>query len=98
MNEWQKRRFATKIISALFNTVTNKKIALFGFAFKKVCFINYILRPFTLFPSCNRWLSGPTKGYYRCVDKCNQRRVICTFQENKLRFFMWSLNTWLGNV
>ena len=35
MNEFQKRRFANRIISALFNTVTNKKIALFGFAFKK---------------------------------------------------------------
>jgi len=35
MNEYQKRRFANRIIEALFNTVTNKKIALFGFAFKK---------------------------------------------------------------
>jgi len=35
MNEFQKRRFANRIIEALFNTVTNKKIAIFGFAFKK---------------------------------------------------------------
>lgn len=35
MNEYQKRRFANRIIEALFNTVTNKKIAIFGFAFKK---------------------------------------------------------------
>lgn len=35
MNEFQKRRFANRIIEALFNTVTNKRIALFGFAFKK---------------------------------------------------------------
>lgn len=35
MNEFQKRRFVNRIISSLFNTVTNKKIALFGFAFKK---------------------------------------------------------------
>ncbi len=35
MNEFQKRRFANRIISALFNTVMNKKIAIFGFAFKK---------------------------------------------------------------
>ncbi|KAK2181016.1 hypothetical protein NP493_415g01005 [Ridgeia piscesae] len=35
MNEYQKRRFANRIISALFNTVANKKIAIFGFAFKK---------------------------------------------------------------
>merc|ERR1712241_180160 len=35
MNEHQKASFARKIISTLFNTVTNKKIAVFGFAFKK---------------------------------------------------------------
>merc|ERR1712241_1602331 len=35
MNEHQKATFAEKIISTLFNTVTRKKIAVFGFAFKK---------------------------------------------------------------
>merc|ERR1712242_161424 len=35
MNEHQKEHFTHKIISSLFNTVTNKKIAIFGFAFKK---------------------------------------------------------------
>merc|ERR1712012_1228597 len=35
MNEHQKQCFAGKIISSLFNTVTNKKIAILGFAFKK---------------------------------------------------------------
>jgi len=35
MNEFQKRRFTYHIIHSLFNTVTNKKLALFGFAFKK---------------------------------------------------------------
>ena len=35
MNEYQRRRFANRIINCLFNTVTDKKIALFGFAFKK---------------------------------------------------------------
>merc|ERR1711897_65654 len=35
MNEHQKATFAEKIISTLFNTVTHKKIAIFGFAFKK---------------------------------------------------------------
>merc|ERR1712190_533207 len=35
MNEHQKSSFTTNIISSLFNTVTNKKIAVFGFAFKK---------------------------------------------------------------
>mmetsp|Transcript_2408 Transcript_2408/g.7054 ORF Transcript_2408/g.7054 Transcript_2408/m.7054 type:complete len:840 (+) Transcript_2408:77-2596(+) len=35
MNEHQKTSFAGKVISSLFNTVTNKKIAIFGFAFKK---------------------------------------------------------------
>merc|ERR1711915_455016 len=35
MNEHQKEHFTHKIISSLINTVTNKKIAVFGFAFKK---------------------------------------------------------------
>ncbi|KAH7724855.1 UDP-glucose 6-dehydrogenase [Aphelenchoides avenae] len=35
INDWQRRRFADKIIAELFNTVTDKRIALFGFAFKK---------------------------------------------------------------
>ncbi|KAH8551399.1 UDP-glucose/GDP-mannose dehydrogenase family, NAD binding domain-containing protein [Umbelopsis sp. PMI_123] len=35
MNEYQKRRFVERIISTLFNTITNKKIAVLGFAFKK---------------------------------------------------------------
>ena len=35
MNDYQKSRFTRKIISTLFNTVTGKRIAVFGFAFKK---------------------------------------------------------------
>lgn len=35
MNEYQKLRFSNKIVSRMFNTVTGKKIAIFGFAFKK---------------------------------------------------------------
>merc|ERR1719507_2319644 len=35
MNEYQKTTFTGRIIQALFNTVTKKKICLFGFAFKK---------------------------------------------------------------
>ena len=35
MNNHQKRRFAAKIVSTLFNTVSGKKIALLGWAFKK---------------------------------------------------------------
>merc|ERR1712157_590594 len=35
MNEHQKATFGSKIISSLFNTVTHKKIAVLGFAFKK---------------------------------------------------------------
>src|SRR6185503_8203706 len=35
MNDWQKRRFAGKIVRTLFNTVADKKIAVFGFASKK---------------------------------------------------------------
>jgi UDPglucose 6-dehydrogenase len=35
MNEWQKSRFTRKIVSTLFNTVSGKRIAVLGFAFKK---------------------------------------------------------------
>lgn len=35
MNEYQKRRFAHRIIDCLFSTVNEKKLAIFGFAFKE---------------------------------------------------------------
>ncbi|KAL3896241.1 MAG: hypothetical protein SGCHY_004198 [Lobulomycetales sp.] len=35
MNEHQKKRFSMRLVKTLFNTITNKKIAVFGFAFKK---------------------------------------------------------------
>lgn len=35
MNDYQKRRFAAKVVEKMFNTVTGKKIAILGYAFKK---------------------------------------------------------------
>ena len=35
MNDWQKRRFASRIVQTLYNSVADKKIAVLGFAFKK---------------------------------------------------------------
>ncbi|CAG8584809.1 7500_t:CDS:2 [Ambispora gerdemannii] len=35
LNEYQKKRFVERIIKTLFHTITNKEIALLGFAFKK---------------------------------------------------------------
>ena len=35
MNDYQKRRFAHKMVDRMFNTITGKRIAIFGFAFKK---------------------------------------------------------------
>ncbi len=35
MNDFQKRRFSTRIVKNMFNTVSDKKIAMWGFAFKK---------------------------------------------------------------
>lgn len=35
INDWQKRRFSRRIVSALFDTVADKRIAVLGFAFKK---------------------------------------------------------------
>ena len=35
MNDYQKRRFSERIVRTMFNTVSDKKIAVWGFAFKK---------------------------------------------------------------
>ena len=35
INDWQKSRFVEKIVRTLFNTVSSKRIAILGFAFKK---------------------------------------------------------------
>ncbi|CAB9521166.1 glucose 6-dehydrogenase [Seminavis robusta] len=35
MNDYQKKRFSQKMVAQMFNTVTGKKIALLGYAFKK---------------------------------------------------------------
>ena len=35
MNDWQQDRFVRNMVSRMFNTVSGKRIALFGFAFKK---------------------------------------------------------------
>lgn len=35
MNDYQKKRFSENIVSSMFNTITGKKIAILGFAFKK---------------------------------------------------------------
>eukprot|EP00548_Thalassiothrix_antarctica_P007720 CAMPEP_0194130804 /NCGR_PEP_ID=MMETSP0152-20130528/1750_1 /TAXON_ID=1049557 /ORGANISM="Thalassiothrix antarctica, Strain L6-D1" /LENGTH=454 /DNA_ID=CAMNT_0038825419 /DNA_START=171 /DNA_END=1535 /DNA_ORIENTATION=- len=35
MNDYQKKRFSEKVVAKMFNTVTGKKIAILGFAFKK---------------------------------------------------------------
>ena len=35
LNQYQRTRFASRIVECLFNTITDKKICLLGFAFKK---------------------------------------------------------------
>ena len=35
VNDYQKRRFAERVIQSMFNTITGKRIAVLGFAFKK---------------------------------------------------------------
>jgi len=35
MNDWQKKRFAERMVNDLFNTVSGKRLAVLGFAFKK---------------------------------------------------------------
>ena len=35
INDYQKRRFVERIIDAMFNTISGKKISIMGFAFKK---------------------------------------------------------------
>lgn len=38
INDYQKQRFVERMIEAMFNTISGKKIAVLGFAFKKVSF------------------------------------------------------------
>ena len=54
MNEYQRRRFACRIIDCLFNTVTGKKIALLGFSFNKDT------------GDTRQVLSLPVASFYRC--------------------------------
>ncbi|WVZ24133.1 hypothetical protein V8G54_002677 [Vigna mungo] len=35
VNDYQKTRFVNRVVSSMFNTISNKKIAILGFAFKK---------------------------------------------------------------
>ncbi|KAE8701055.1 UDP-glucose 6-dehydrogenase 4 [Hibiscus syriacus] len=35
INDYQKNRFVNRVVSSMFNTISNKKIAVLGFAFKK---------------------------------------------------------------
>jgi UDPglucose 6-dehydrogenase len=35
MNDWQKKRFSRTVVKSLFNTISGKRIAVLGFAFKK---------------------------------------------------------------
>jgi len=35
LNDYQKKRFSAKMVSKMFNTVTGKKLSIFGYAFKK---------------------------------------------------------------
>ena len=35
LNDWQKERYVARVIRTLFNTVSGKRLAIFGFAFKK---------------------------------------------------------------
>ena len=37
VNDYQKKRFVELITGAMLNTVSDKNIAILGFAFKKVC-------------------------------------------------------------
>ena len=36
INDYQKQRFVERVIESMFNTISGKKIAVLGFAFKKV--------------------------------------------------------------
>ena len=36
INDYQKQRFVERVIESMFNTISGKRIAILGFAFKKV--------------------------------------------------------------
>ena len=51
MNDWQKGRFTRQIVRTLFNTVSGKRIAILGFAFKRTPTTRGSRRPY-------RWCAG----------------------------------------
>lgn len=36
INDYQKQRFVERVIESMFNTISGKRLAILGFAFKKV--------------------------------------------------------------
>lgn len=78
MNEYQRRRFACRIIDCLFNTVTGKKIALLGFSFKKDT-------------GDTRWISFHTICCLTCLTifVCSLPLVISAFPSSS---FMLTIN------
>lgn len=58
INDWQKHRFAGKIVRSLFNSVADKKIAVLGFAFKKTRMTPANRRPSRCAATCLRSRRG----------------------------------------
>ena len=56
INDYQKQRFVERVIEAMFNTISGKKIAVLGFAFKKASTASqlapHILTPLTFPHTC----------------------------------------------
>lgn len=79
MNDYQKRRFVDRIVRTMFNTVSSKKISIFGFAFKKDT--NDTRESAAIF-ICRDLLRERAKLSI-CDPKCSERQVI-----NELRNVM----------
>lgn len=76
INDYQKQRFVERMIEAMFNTISGKKIAVLGFAFKKV---RYLLNPQSgrqaLHPAC--FLDGSWNTCGDCLQDVVTMQLIC---------------------
>lgn len=79
MNDYQKARFAKQMVDAMFNTVTGKRIAIFGFAFKKAGVRHLALRRVPDSPLLRRTRATRARRLPpTCASTCWRSAQCCT--------------------
>ena len=77
INEWQQRRISTLVISNLFGTLSNKKLAVFGFSFKANT--NDTRESPSIYISKNLLQEGARLSFYD--PKVNHQKILLEFDE-----------------